>query len=60
MKKKLKKINSNMKNIERFREFQNFFSSSNLKIGIDNILLSEENLLEIPKEIWSDIINENP
>ncbi len=58
MKRKLQKSNPYMRDIATFCEFQLIFSSSNLEIGIDHIPKSEEDLVEMPKEIWSDIINE--
>jgi len=58
MKRKLKTINPYMRNIETFQEFQHLFSSSKLEIGIDNLPITEDNIVEMSKEIWSDIINE--
>ena len=47
-----------MKNIESFKEFQNLFSSTKLEIGIVNIPISEDPLVEILNEIWPNITNE--
>ena len=58
MKIKLKTINPYMNNIETFQEFQNLFSSSNLELGIDNIPITKDNIVEMSKETWLDIRNE--
>ena len=47
-----------MNNITDFNDFQNFFSSSKLEIGVDNIPMSDDNIVAISKEVWTDIINE--
>ena len=58
MKIKLKTINPYMNNIETFQEFQNLFSSSNLELGIDNIPITKDNIVEMSKETWLGIRNE--
>ena len=40
-----------------FNDFQTFFSSSKLGIGIDYICIINENIVEISNEILSDMIN---
>ena len=58
MKKKIRRITPYMNNITDFNDFQTFFSSSKLEIGVDNVPISDDNIVAISKEVWTDIINE--
>lgn len=51
MKRKVRKINQYMKNIESFQGFQNLFFASKLQIGIDNFPIIEDNSVEMSKDM---------
>ena len=47
-----------MKNIETFQELKNLQSSLKLEMGIHNIRITEDDLVEMLKQILSYIVNE--
>ena len=47
-----------MNYITNSNHVQTFFSSSKIEIGIDNVPMSDHNIVAISKEMWTEIVNE--
>ena len=57
MKKRIKALLPRMNNCDTFQEFKSIYKTSKLHTGIDNILLSDDNIAQMGKDLWLEIMN---
>ena len=48
-----------MHECENFQDFVNMFKTTKLPIGIDNMPLTEDNIVQMGKDLWIEIMNDN-
>ena len=48
-----------MKDGETFHDFQNIYKTSKLHTGIDNIPLTDDNITQMGKDLWLEIMNDD-
>ena len=59
MKNKIKSILPKMDGCENFNDFVNMFNTSKLPIGIDDTPLSDDNIVQMGKDLWMEIMNDD-
>ena len=48
-----------MHECEHFQDFVNMFNTTKLPIGIDNMPLTEDNIVQIVNDLWIEIMNDD-
>ena len=48
-----------MHECENFQDFVNMFNTRKLSIGIDNMLLTEDNIVQMVNDLWTEIMNDD-
>ena len=59
MKNRIKSIMPEIHDCESFQDFVNMFNTSKLPTGIDNIPLSDDNIVQMGKDLWLEIMNDD-
>ena len=57
MKNRIKTILPRMQECDSFQDFVNMFNTSKLPIGIDNQPLMDDNIVQMGKDLWIEIMN---
>ena len=60
LRRKLKSILPSRVNIKSFKDFQSLCNASNIAPGLDNTPLSKDDVAIIAKEIWEEIMSNDP
>ena len=58
-KNRIKHILPKMHECENFQDFVNMFNTRKLPIGIDNMLLTEDNIVQMVNDLWIEIMNDD-
>ena len=48
-----------MSECDNFQDFVNMFNTSKLPTGIDNTPLTDDNIVQMGKELWLEIMNDD-
>ena len=48
-----------MHECENFQDFLNMFNTSKLPIDIDNMQLTDDNIVQMGKDLWLEIMNDD-
>ncbi len=48
-----------MHECENFHDFLNMFNTSKLPVGIDNMPLTDDNIVQMGKDLWLEIMNDD-
>ena len=59
IRRRIKNLLPKIKDLEDYNDFKSLIQSSKLEIGIDNIDITNDDIAQIGKEIWFDIMNNN-
>ena len=59
MKNRVKTLLPRMNECQTFQDFQNIYKTSKLHAGIDDIPLSDDNIAQMGKDLWLDIMNDD-
>jgi len=59
MKNRIKSIMPRMRNCNNFNDFQELFTTTKLHTGIDDIPLTEDNITQMGKDLWLEIMNDD-
>ena len=59
MKQRIKRILPRMHECGNFKDFQNMFKTTRLHNGIDDIPLTKDNIAQMGKELWIEIMNDD-
>ena len=59
MKNRIKKILPRMHEFNNYQDFAKMFNTSKLPIGIDNTPLTDDNIVQMGKELWLEIMNDD-
>ena len=59
MKNRIKTIMPRMHNCDSFNDFQDMFKTSRLHVGVDDIPLTDDNIVQMGKELWLEIMNDD-
>ena len=59
MKNRIKTIIPRMHNCDSFNDFQDMFKTSRLHVGVDDIPLTDDNIVQMGKELWLEIMNDD-
>ena len=59
MKNRVKTLLPRMNECQTFQDFQNIYKTSKLHTGIDDIPLSDDNIAQMGKDLWLEIMNDD-
>ena len=60
MKRKVVDLIPIIANFESYNDFKALHNTSNLDIGLDNIPLSDDDIATVEKELWKEIMSNEP
>ena len=59
MKNRIKSIMPRMHNCDNFNDFKDMFKTTKLHSGVDDIPLTEDNIAQMGKDLWIEIMNDD-
>ena len=59
MENRIKSIMSRMHNFDSFNDFKDMLKTSRLHVGVDDIPLTDDNIAQMKKDLWLEIMNDD-